>query len=330
MIKKYFFSFFVMSFLLIIVFSCNSFSAEYEWRFGSSWAPGALDTKACDKFVEMVEERTDGKMVINHFTTQQLGDSLSRVEMISYGDLEINAETFTWHSRLMDEFAILGFPYVIRDNDHLARVYESKWFKDLLEKYAYEHGVRVIALNGYRTPRVLFFRSKVVITPNDIVGVKLRKADAAAYAVPWVKFGADVQIIPWVDVPLALETKMIDGAGQPAHSVYPAKLHQIAPHISLTFHQIDSVTIMVSEKLWQKLPKEIQDIMIESANEALDWYSDEISAVWEEQKKLIEEDGGIFHQVDVEAWLKKGREVNLELEKEGFWGKGLFELIQNM
>lgn len=327
---KLFFILTLMFTLFFLLFVNSSFSATFNWKVSGGWAPNALESQTIDLFVDLVNKRSNEEIKLTHFPAKQLGDSLALLEMLETGALEVNVDTSSWHTRLMPEWEVLSFPYTIIDNEHLKRVQESEWFNEIKERYYEEWGIKIIANNGYRLPRHLLHVNKGIISPEDIVGVKLRKADAKIWVKPWQDFGADVTIIPWTEAAVSLVTGLIEACGAPAQTIYPEKFYEGAPHITLTGHQRDTVDITVSRIHWEKLSPELQQIMISSAKEALDWFTSELDKTWEEHKELMSKSGVIFYEADIEAWKKKASEIAKKWEEEGEWPKGLFEKIQNM
>ena len=320
----------ILVLVLLIMFSNSSFAAEFDWKVAGGNPPGSLETIATQKFCDFVNERSKGQIKLTLYPSFQLGDSMALMEMVQVGEVEVVANTSSWHTNLMKDWIILGFPYLIRDNDHLKRVQQSSWFKDIEKRYYDEFHIKILANNGYRLPRHLLHRSKALTNPEDIIGVKLRKASSKIYVKPWQDFGADVAVIPWAETAIALQTGLAEAMGCPANLIYSQKFYEGAPHISLTGHQRDTFDLFMSGLHWEKLSPELQNIMTSSAEEALTWYSDQMESTWEEDQKLLKEEGVVFHEVNLDAWKAKALEIAEKWEEGGEWPKGLYKKIQDM
>jgi len=316
--------------LFFLIFVTSSFSATVNLKIASGWAPTQLESRTIDHFVDLVNEKSGGEIELTHFPSKQLGDSLSVLEMVQAGEVEADAETFNWLTRLESEWSVLSFPYAIKNNEHWERIQSSEWFKGLEEKLYEEKGIKVLASNGYRVPRHLYHKTKAILTPEDIKGVKIRMPDVKIQVGPFRDFGADVTIIPWMEVATSIATGLIDAGDGPATSIYSMKFYEVAPHITLTGHNLDTVNILVSRIHWEKLSPEHQEIMVSCAREALGWYTDEAVGVWKADKEKMIQEGAKFYEVDKEVWMKKALEIAEKWEEEGEWPKGLFEKISNM
>lgn len=316
--------------VLMIIFSSSSFAATFDWKVAGVHAPGSLETEASQKFCDIVNERSEDQIKLTLFPASQLGSSLALMEMVQVGEVEIVAMPSSWHDRIMKEWAILTFPYLVKDRDHLDRIRKSSWFLDIEKRYYDEYNVKILASNGYRLPRVILHRSKAITNPEDIIGVKLRKADGNMWVKPWRDFGADVVIIDFAESAIALQTGLADAMGSPAASIYPQKFYEAVPHITLTMHQMDTFDLMMYRQYWEKLSPELQNIMTSSAKEALTWYTDQMDSIWSKHQKLLTEGGVVFHEVNIDKWRSKAVEIAEKWEKEGEWPKGLFKMIQDM
>jgi len=320
----------ILILVFLIMFSNSSFAVTYDWKVAGGNPPLAIETKATQKFCDLVNERSEGQIKLTLYPSFQLGDSMALMEMVQAGEVEIVANTSSWHTRLIEEWMILSFPYLITDIDHLSRVQQSSWFKNLEKRYYDEFHIKILANNGFRLARQLLHHSKALTNPEDIIGVKLRKANAKIYVKPWQDFGADVVIIPWAETAVALQTGLAEAMGAPAHLIYPQKFYEGAPHITLSGHQRDTFDLFMSRLHWEKLSPELQNIMTSSAEEALTWYSDQMESTWDEHQKLLKEEGAVFHEVNLDAWKVKALEIAEKWEEEGEWPKGLYKKIQDM
>lgn len=302
---------------------------QFNWKLAGGNPPAALETKAAQRFVDLTKERSGGKIILTLYPSFQLGDSVALMEMASAGEVEIVCNTASWHTRFVPEWEILSFPYVVKSPEHLRRIHQSAWFKGLEEKYYRTKRIKIIANNGFRLPRQLLHRTKGLITPADLAGVKLRKADAKIFVQPWKDLGAEVLIVPWAETAVALQTGMVHAMGAPSNTIFPQKFYEGAPHVTLTNHQMDTLDLFMSASHWEKLNQELQKVLTSSGEDALKWYAEQMDSVWAEDRKKLEAAGVKFYEPDMNAWRAKVLEVAKAWEARGEWEKGLFEKIQS-
>jgi TRAP-type C4-dicarboxylate transport system substrate-binding protein len=75
--------------------------------------------------------------------------------------------------------------------------------------------------------------------------------------------------MPIGDRPTALQTGVIDGAAHPFEISYPFKLYEFAPNMIQTgWGAVTGNPISWNLAKWNKLPKDIQDIIIQTGKEA--------------------------------------------------------------
>jgi tripartite ATP-independent transporter DctP family solute receptor len=103
---------------------------------------------------------------------------------------------------------------------------------------------------------------------SDIEGLKLRVIPNPIN-VDWVKaLGANPTPLPFPEVYAALEQKAIDGQENPVATINSAKLYEVQKHLTLTGHQYNPQSIVISKKFWETLSAAEKKILSDAATEA--------------------------------------------------------------
>jgi tripartite ATP-independent transporter DctP family solute receptor len=103
----------------------------------------------------------------------------------------------------------------------------------------------------------------------DIEGLKLRVIPNPIN-VDWVKaLGANPTPLPFPELYAALEQKAVDGQENPLATIFGAKLFEVQKHLTLTGHQYNPQSVVISKKFWDGLSasekKIVSDAVTESA-----------------------------------------------------------------
>ncbi|MCD6462637.1 MAG: sialic acid TRAP transporter substrate-binding protein SiaP [Thermotogae bacterium] len=308
---------------------------EYVLRFNTVAAPGQPQVKAMEKFAEIVEELSGGKIKVEVYHSGQLGDQKTALLAVMRGDLEMTSDAApSWFADLggMPEFGVFGAAYVFKDLDHMYRVMSSKMVQELFDKLAKKTNLRVLD-TWYLGTRELNLTKKAgpVRRPEDLKGIKLRMPNNKAFLDMGRALGAKPTPMGFGEVYLALKTGTIDGQDNPLPTDLAAKFVEVTHYIILTDHQIGMINPVINEKLWQSMPEEYR-VYIKKAMEVARYYMNYI--VLEQEAKLLklfkEKYGMEIIVPDKEAFIKHAKEYYSQPEFDKLWGKGMYEKIQSM
>jgi len=321
--------------ILGLLFTVSVFSSpEYVLRFNTVAAPTQPQVKAMEKFAEVVEALSGGKVKVEIYHSGQLGNQKTSLLAVMRGDLEMACDAGpSWFADLanMPEFGVFNAAYVFKDLDHMYRVMTGPIAKEYFDKLAKKTGLRVLDI-WYLGTRELNLTKKagVVKKPEDLKGIKLRMPNNKAFLDMGKALGATPTPMGFGEVYLALKTGTIDGQDNPLPTDLAAKFVEVTHYIVLTDHSIGMITPVINEKLWQSMPYDYK-VYIKKAMEVARYYMNYL--VTEQEAKLlktfVDEYGMEIIVPDKKAFMKHAKEYYSKPEFDKLWGKGMYEKIQN-
>ncbi len=300
-----------------------------DLKLGGVHSPTSFETQALHKFAELVAEKSGGDLKIKIYPAGQLGDAVGMIENVILGAQDMFANVADWNQHLAQDFAVLAMPFAIRDLDHLKRFQNSPIYGDLKKKLIETKQIRVLTDNWYRLPRVLV-TTEAVASVDDLAGRKLRMPNLDTYIQAWKALGAKPTVIPWAEAYLAIKTGIVEGMDSPLSSIYPQKFYEAAKYITITNHAIAPFNLLISEKVFSKLPEAQQDILTVAGKEAGDFYTKTLNDTFTGHRQKMEKAGARFETIDLKAFATRAREAAIEFEAKGLWSKGLFDAIQKL
>ena len=311
-----------------IMSATNSFSAE-KFRFGLNGAPLSLETLGAKEFTRLVEEYSGGSIQIEVFEGDKLGKPVAQIENLQLGTQDFHSNVSDWLQQLDKDWSTLAMPFLFTGVDHVKAFQETDTYAAMKERIAKEHGVRIIADNWYRLPKVLI-TTKPVFNPVDLKGVKLRMPNLATYIDTWTAFGARPTVLAWSEAYLAMKTGTVEGMDTPITALYPQKFYQVAPYVLKTDHLVAPYVVLISEKVWQKLSSETQDILLKAGADAGKFYTEKGISDFKEQKALMMAEGTYFIELDAKSFANIAQEVMIKFEADGKWSPGMVEKIRGI
>ena len=249
----------------------SAFAApEFTLRAGHDGAPGNQYDLLLVRFAELVNERTNGRVEVKVFPNAQLGNELELAEGLRLGSVDLSTSSVGNIPPLIPKAGLLGLPYLIQSKEHreLLAAADGKFYTAFAK--AVEDTDVGIKLLGLVTAGVrnLFNSARPVASADDLRGLKIRVMTSEVQVKSWKAFGAVPTPLPYSEVYTALVSKVVDGAEGAAHHYFQQKFNEGAKYFSLTEHMVAMGLFMMSQKTFDKLPADIQDVIVKAGAEA--------------------------------------------------------------
>jgi len=218
---------------------------------------------------ERVAEKSDGKLQIEIYPSQQLGTERQALELLQIGSLAMTKVSGAVMENFAPNMKCLSLHYVFRDREHTYKVQDGEVGRELLiqsEKY-WLRGL------GYfdAGQRSFYTKEKSIDTPDDLIGMKIRVQESVM-AINLVKaLGGAPTPISWGELYTALQQGVVDGAENNPPSFVTSRHYEICKYYSLNEHTAVPDILVIGSVAWNRLTLQEQRWLQESANEAIDY-----------------------------------------------------------
>jgi TRAP-type C4-dicarboxylate transport system substrate-binding protein len=241
--------------LFLILISPPAFSADtYKWKMTSFAGAGPPINALPKKFIEVINERTNGAVEITLFENT-LGSAKDHWEMLEKGATQM-AYLSEGHSLgRMPVACLLNLPFELSD---LGLIYDLcvEWMEAGYLKEITDH----FKVLFYRPTNSidLFLRDKKVTKMEDFRGLKIRALQGMQGRTVTALGAASVSM-HGSELYMNLSTGVIDGLLTGPDYVYAVKLHEIAKYgLRWSFYTGLWLACM-NKKVWDDLPKNLQN-----------------------------------------------------------------------
>lgn len=250
-------------------------------------------------FKTMVEEKSKGRIKVEIYSGGQLGDDTKGTEALRAGELEIVNTSTAPLVGLVPELAIFDIPFLF-DNSEMADKVISGEIGDYLNAKLEEKGMINLAWNenGFRN---LTNSKKVVKSPADLSGLKIRTMENKYHLEAWKLMGASPTPMSWSEVFTALQQHTIDGQENPIPNFYSTRIQEVNKYITITSHIYSPFLFLISKEIYDTYDVETQNIIKEAA-QAYGLAEKELNRAETELKKakLVEEGCTVTELTDAE------------------------------
>lgn len=299
-----------------------------KWKAGGVAPENTLDDDTLKKWCELVEEKTDGKIVIDGFPGEQLGPYRDMFDNVVRGTQESGLLPLSpeFDKRLQAGYTI----YLAQSWEEGRKVYSPEgWMFNLLEPIFLELGVKPLGfyfmgMDGFGSTK------GPVVMPEDIktLGIKVRTWNPADRLF-FQEMGGQTVDIAFSELFTSLQTGVADAQDNAPLITY-TYLRDVTKFYTDTNHLFEPLVLMVNLDLWKKQSPENQKAIQEAANEALAWGNARAEETAEEYLKKMENEGITVTRLNPEqraAWYKYG--VSSWDKFEDVIGKETMDLIRS-
>jgi tripartite ATP-independent transporter DctP family solute receptor len=208
---------------------------------------------------EKLAQKTNGQITVQIFREFQLGGERDMLEAATLGTLDIVASSTGPVGGFVRESLALDFPYLFRDRDHAYKVLDGPIGTSIRDKFIPKGMVCVAWLeNGWRH---ITNNIRVIKTPEDLKGLKIRTMENEIHAAYFRALGANAVPIPGPEIYNALQQKVVDGQENPYINIWNFKWYEVQKYCSETGHLYSPAVIVFSKQTWDKLPADIQQFI---------------------------------------------------------------------
>jgi C4-dicarboxylate-binding protein DctP len=232
----------------------------------------ATDTpkgKASEKFKELAEKYTGGKVKVEIYPNSTLYKDKEELEALQLGSVQMLAPSNSKFGPLgIREFEVFDLPYILPDLKTLRKVTEGPLGLRLL-KLLDSKGITGLAYwdNGFKQMSA----NKKLVAPADYQGVKFRIQSSRVLQAQFKALSSLPQVMAFGEVYQALQTGVVDGQENTWSNIYTQKMHEVQKYITESNHGYIGYVVIVNKKFWDDLPADIRDQLTKAMKEATDF-----------------------------------------------------------
>jgi tripartite ATP-independent transporter DctP family solute receptor len=240
---------------------------EIQIRIGSPFKAGSILVDAAEKFKEIAERESGGKIKVEILAGIDSEEVVN--EKNSKGQLEMQSNGHRALEIYASQYFFFNAPYVMKDLDHFMRVWEGSLGKKAAELVAKNGNVQYLGII-YRGLRQTTSK-KLIKTPSDVAGLKLRLPVVPTWVAVWKEMGADPVPIPLTDLYNSLKTGTAQASEGDLTQISSFKLYEVQTYLTMTNHLVQTGGMMINKPFFDKLSKEAQQLILKASKESCDW-----------------------------------------------------------
>lgn len=245
----------------------STLAADYTLKIQSSDPSGDKNFQVQKEWVDKLKKDSDGRLEIDLLPVGSIVKHTETLDAIKTGIIDGHLTATGYFSGKDPAFGLVGnMVGAWSDTSQLLDYMNNGGGNELVTELYKPYGVKFV---GASTTGVESFVSKVPLNGvDDLKGLKLRAPEGLVQQV-FAAAGAAPVNLPGSEVFTGLSKGVIDAADYTVFSTnHSAGLNKVAPHpVQPGFHSLPLIDMSVSQKKWDALPKDLQDLLTQSVND---------------------------------------------------------------
>lgn len=241
-------------------------SMAQEWRGWNTHAADYPNGVGMDRWAELVNQRSQGRIRMRTFHSAQLGQQDEAIQQLRLGAIDFANFNLSPLNNLVPETQVLTLPFIFRDDGHVHRTVDGPIGEELAQRIA---ALNMVVVGWFDSgSRHVFNRTRPIRTPEDMRGLKIRVQTSDLWVDLIRALGANPTPLPFGEVFTALQSGVIDGAENNWPSYQSMRFFEVARHITTTGHSNVPEILVVSRLRWDRLSPADRTLVRDAAREA--------------------------------------------------------------
>lgn len=299
--------------------------AKYTYLLSCVGHPAIEGVSVGFRIRDRIWEESNGQIYVDFRPLSILGGEKDVINKVKFGAIQGMMSSSVAAANIAPQLGIVNIPYLVDSFEKLEKFRNTPELWETFQNAPSSAGMQVIDFTGYGSYG--WATTTPVTTLAEAKPVNFRIAQAPVNIDSYKTWGLKFTVLPWPDVPQALQTGVINGLDHTPIVCNISKKFTVARYYTeLDYAQ--GLYIHIVNKRWlKKLPKDLQDVFLKVVKEE----SATARKLTEQQQiaqiKAAKDDGVTFLRLDA-AEKEKMIQMSDEIYKK--WSKRIGEDYFNM
>lgn len=262
-----------------------------------------------------IEEKTNNNIDVQIFPNELLGTQTQTIELTQTGAVDMVVAGLGALEAFNSAYTVFNLPYIMDSIEHYHAVMNDENIMGEVFNSTESSGFVGLTWFDARV-RNIYTKNKVIQTPDDLKGLKIRVQTSPTNVKMLQALGASPTQMSFGEVYTGLQQGVIDGAENNELALVNNKHGEVAKVYSYNMHAMLPDILIISTSLLDRLTDEEKQIFIEAANIANEWEIKKWEQSVEEAKVTAEKMGVEFYYPDVKPFQDKMADLHAEYTQD--------------
>lgn len=246
-----------------------------------------------NKFIEVVEEKTNGMIQIEYYPNGQLGGEPEMLDQVLSGSLDIGCLSANVLATVWPELYAYNLPFAFADLEQLWDIcgYEAGDFYTAMRSAVDDSGLAHFISTFSAEFRGCQNTKRPIRSPADFEGLTFRVMAGEVFTDMFQSLGASTATVTFAELYTGLQQGIVDGEDVGLSMFYDQKFNEVEKYAT-QFNMTATINALIlSNDLYSQLTEEEIAIFEEAAQEAEKASYDHVSSNVDTYVQLCEESG---------------------------------------
>lgn len=255
-------------------------------RIGCTNPAGSVVTDPIDRFVTLVAQRSNGKVVARNYY-QALGIEQQLAQSVMSGTVDIGTMTGSNAATFTNAFLIFDLPFLFKSYDSMLASLEGPIGRRQIAQFEKDTGLKILAIFGFAAGRDVQTRKTPLKVPADIKGLKIRTTSSPIELATYRAWGANPTPVDFAQTLTALQQGTIDGLNLDTPAVLSTKMYEAVRYNVHLGYQMSMLMFFMNAQKFAALAPDQQKAIVDAAKEAEAWNrKDSVERLAAQEKQL--------------------------------------------
>ncbi|MEM5022289.1 C4-dicarboxylate TRAP transporter substrate-binding protein DctB [Bacillus subtilis] len=280
---------------------------QIVFKFSHVVAENTPKGLAANKFADLVNEKSGGKIKIEVFPNGSLYSDIEEIEALQNGDVQFIAPSTSKLGMLSPEWGVLDLPYAFTDYNAVKKGLNGSIGTQLFDSLK-KNQLRGLAYwtNGFKQ---ITTNQGPVKTPDDLKGQDLRIMQSDVIEDQFKLLGATPHQESFNSTFQLLENNVVDGEENTISNIYSKKFYNVQDYLTISSHGYLGYAVMTDEHFWKAQTPETRRILTEAMKETTEWNETYAEQMNKEQLEEIKKNSAIhiyeLSDKEKKEWMKR-------------------------
>lgn len=264
--KKKFFALVLLSLFVMGICGCGTTDDENLFIMADVQEAGHPTAESCDRFAQLVKERTNGRVVIEVYHGSTLGVEADQVQQVAVGGIDFARVSTSPASSFYSDLKAFQALYLFKNDEQMWRVLDGEIGDSMLNAQELRDN-GIIGLCWFSGGSRNFYNNqKEIHSPSDLSGLTLRVNTDSMFALLSNCNSTGINIA-YNDILSSIKAGIIDGAENNWPSYISTEHYTEAQYITIDGHTRIPEMIIASSAAKERMTGEDWNIVLQCAEE---------------------------------------------------------------
>ncbi len=239
--------------------------AQYVYLLSCVGHPAIEGVAVGFRIRDRVWQESNGRLYVDFRPLSQLGGEKDVINKLSFGAINGMMSSSVAAANIAPELGIVNLPYIVDTFDKLDKFRNTPELWDPFRDAPLAKGLQVIDFTGYGSYG--WATTRPVTTLEEAKGVNFRIAEAPVNIDAYKAWNLKFAVLPWPDVPQALQTGVIDGLDHTPIVCNISKKFTVARYYTELDYAQGLYVHIINRKWLKRLPEDLQQLLLRIVKE---------------------------------------------------------------